>query len=140
MNDSFVSVVMDQNNIENLLVRARREGDLEALFPELNLMVFATPTHDYPFRTSINRQEVAATLARRLLGIAYPNFKASVEDEARGDVYGDVWAQTLSGFGLDRPRAHEIQELQSMGGPVEYFCHRCGNTYEDDPEGECPGL
>lgn len=139
LNDSMLSVVMDQNNVDNLTVRARRAGDLEAIFPEACKQVLETPDSDYGFRISINRQEVAAAIAKRLLGIAYPNFKASVEDESRGDVYGRVWLATLTGFSGGVAQAHEVEELRAMGQAIEYFCHKCGQLFDEEPEGECPG-
>jgi hypothetical protein len=46
--DAFLSIVAHKNNAELLLVRARRPGDIENVFPEAS--VIKTPGYDYLFR------------------------------------------------------------------------------------------
>lgn len=73
-----------------LLVRARRRGDLERVFPEAE--VKETPRNDYRFRARLPRERVAQALAEAARGITYPNFKATVHERGRHDAYLDTWS------------------------------------------------
>lgn len=94
LNDAMLSIVADRKaaTSSELIVRARRAGDIERVFP--NAVVAHTPANDYPFRTRVQRYEVASAIGERLVAINYPNFKNSVPDDARHDVYGEVWKAT----------------------------------------------
>jgi hypothetical protein len=89
LNDAFLSIVRDRGVAGNLLVRARRPGDIQALFPEAVVRVGAGT--DYRYRTSLPASEVAEAVARRLREIRYDNFKASVSDADLHDAYVAVW-------------------------------------------------
>jgi len=89
LNDSFLSIVEDLDNTTNLLVRARIEGDIERVFPQAE--VSHTPDHDYYYRTSLPRKEVAARIADKITAVNYPNFKNTVKDMERHEAYFDVW-------------------------------------------------
>ena len=89
MNDSFLSIVEDMDNRDNLLVRARIQGDIERVFP--GAKVTHTPDHDYYYRASLPRKEVAEVIAGRIEGIGYPNFKNTVKDPGRHSAYFEVW-------------------------------------------------
>lgn len=93
LNDAFLSVVAHRQRPDVLLVRARIGGDLERVFP--GAKVARTPSADYRYRAEIPRGEFARVLAERALAIDYPNFKGSVEDEARHDAYLALWAVTM---------------------------------------------
>jgi len=90
MNDSFLSVVAHRHRQNYLLVRARKAGDIEKVFPDAH--VAEDPFADYRFRAVIPRAEVAQAVAGELLAISYDNFKNSVADDYRHDVYADVWS------------------------------------------------
>ncbi len=89
LNDSFLSVVAHHDDPGLLLVRARIAGDIERVFKDAR--VSHTPEHDYAYRAEIARECVAAVLARRIEEIDYPNFKNSVREHDRHNVYMDVW-------------------------------------------------
>lgn len=89
LNDSFISIVSDERRPDNLLIRARKEGDIEAFIPGARAQ--RTPDADYLYRASVPRERVAAALAERAKGIDYGNFKGSVPDDDRHDVYMRVW-------------------------------------------------
>lgn len=129
LNDSFLSVVADQNDAEELLVRGRKAGDIEAVFPEA--AVIETPANDYRFRASVRREVVAAQIAKRLLAIGYPNFKASVPDQARHDCYSAVWLATARGLADNGLRSdlHTWTKVTYMGG-CEWRCTKCSAIYE----------
>lgn len=88
--DFFLSVVMPSQVSGNLLlVRGRREGDIESLFP--NAKVKKTVGRDYLFRAFIDRGEVAAVMASQIEKIDYDNFKNSVRDNQLHDAYMKMW-------------------------------------------------
>jgi hypothetical protein len=89
MNDAFLSVVHKDGDETTLLVRARRKGELERIFPTADVQ--ETPRNDYRFRALIPRTEVAQVMSRAIESIDYPNFKASVVDHQRHDAYMGVW-------------------------------------------------
>src|SRR5215471_17812494 len=88
--NSFVSVVQDRNDPETLIVRARVAGDIEAMFAEAE--VIHTPTMaDYRYRARLQRQDVAAGIAKQVSAIDYGNFKDSITDKRRKPFYMRVW-------------------------------------------------
>ncbi|OGH59743.1 MAG: hypothetical protein A3G34_07985 [Candidatus Lindowbacteria bacterium RIFCSPLOWO2_12_FULL_62_27] len=87
--DSFLSIVRDESNKKNLLVRSRFPRDIGRIFPTAR--VRQTPKFDYPFRASIDEDVVADGIARRIRAIDYGNFKASIVDGKRAAVYHAVW-------------------------------------------------
>ncbi len=92
LNDSFLSIVAHQDRPGFLLVRARAKGDIERVFQQAAVR----PGHDYAYRAEIEREQVTAILARRIEGIDYPNFKNSVRERDRHDVYMDIWEKMLA--------------------------------------------
>lgn len=89
LNDAMLSVVNDPQQPRNLLVRARRAGEIDRTFP--GAKVQTTKARDYRFRASIPRIRVGDVLAAKVARIDYGNFKASVKDESRHDAYLRVW-------------------------------------------------
>ena len=79
--NSFLSILRPDRHEETLLVRARRENDIEAIFPDA--VVRATPERDYAFRAEINAEEVALAMAEAAGSIDYGNFKNSVQSMDR---------------------------------------------------------
>lgn len=109
LKNSFLSIVIDRQSKDgNLLVRARRKGDIESVFPRAKVSV--SPKRDYRFRASIRRQEVASAIADSICGISYDNFKDSVpkKDRERHDAYLRVWS-TMEQF--QQPRRRQVAEL-----------------------------
>jgi len=88
-NDAFLSVVSAVGRPADLLVRARRAGDIERVFP--NARVSTTLARDYRFRAFVSRANVAKAVASQISGIDYTNFKDSVRDIDRHDAYLGVW-------------------------------------------------
>ena len=95
LNDSFLSIVAHRHEPDMLLVRARREGDIEAVFP--GAFVEINDNADYRYRTVIPRPEVASVLADCVQKVNYDNFKNSIRDHDRHDNYFDVWG-TMNNF------------------------------------------
>ena len=96
MNDSFLSIVAHQDKPDTLLVRARKAGEIEAVFPEVETR--EGEGTDYRFRADISAGRVAEAVACRIESISYGNFKNSVKDRARHDAYMNVW-ETLWRWG-----------------------------------------
>ena len=92
LNKSFLSIVKNRNNDEELLVRSRVSGDIEKVFQNAN--VFEDLKADYRYRSYIRRSEVAKTISEELLNINYDNFKNSVskDDKDRLNAYMNVWS------------------------------------------------
>jgi len=92
LNRAFLSIVTpaaNQPDSKMLLVRARRKGDIESVFP--GAKVERTPHRDYLFRALINREEVARAMADEVFGVSYSNFKASVRNKPLHDAFARVW-------------------------------------------------
>lgn len=90
LNDAFLSIVADRDNADRLLVRARFAGDIVAVFAEAE--VSETADADYRYRARLPRQRVADALAQQALALTATNFKASVRERWRHDLYLQVWA------------------------------------------------
>lgn len=89
LNDAFLSIVADRDDADRLLVRGRLPGDIERAFPDAQ--VRETRDADYRFRAFIPRSAVASRLAEAVDRIDYPNFKSSVRQDWRHDLYLSVW-------------------------------------------------
>ena len=92
LNKSFLSIVKNRNNENELLVRARVKGDIEKVFS--NAETFEDIKADYKYRSYIKRKDVAFAISRELIDIDYDNFKSSVskDDNIRKNAYMDVWS------------------------------------------------
>lgn len=90
LNNSFLSIVAHRDKPDSLMVRARFAGDIEQVFP--SYVAQKTPDGDYLFRAVIPRGVVQAAIAANIASIDYPNFKGSVEEQARHDAYLGAWS------------------------------------------------
>ena len=89
LNNAFLSIVDKGGDGTTLLVRARRAGDIERVFP--GAAVSKTPRNDYRYRALIAREEVAEAMAASVRSIEYANFKATVKEHHRHEAYLEVW-------------------------------------------------
>ena len=89
LNNAFLSIVDKGGDGTTLLVRARKAGDIQRVFPGTKVEV--SPKNDYRFRARLERELVAQALAESVRQITYPNFKGSVTEHDRHDAYMDVW-------------------------------------------------
>lgn len=90
LSNAFLSIVDASNEPGTLLVRARRQGDIEAVFPDAK--VVQSPGRDYLYRAGVKREAVAAALAEQVMKLAYPNFKSSVADPRLHAAYSSTWS------------------------------------------------
>lgn len=93
LNDAFLSIVAKDCARDELLVRARREGDIERIFPRAT--VKRTPKGDYLFRAFVKRGAVRRAMGRELDRVTYDNFKDSVRDDTLHDAYLRVWSTMM---------------------------------------------
>ncbi len=90
LRDSYLSIVDKGDDTgQTLLVRARRAGDIEAVFPKAEVIEGAGT--DYRYRARIDREQVAQAMADQVRGIRYGNFKAAIKDRDRHDACMRVW-------------------------------------------------
>lgn len=89
LSDAFLSIVAKDCPRGTLLVRARRQGDIEKIFPKAK--VKRSTATDYLFRAVIDREEVATALVGELHRVVYENFKSSVADKPLHDAYLRCW-------------------------------------------------
>lgn len=89
LNDSFLSIVAKDCAPDELLVRARRKGDIDKIFP--GARVVTSKTTDYRWRAVVKRKRVADALAGEVSRINYDNFKDSVSNKRLHDAYLRVW-------------------------------------------------
>jgi hypothetical protein len=97
-NDGYLSIVSKDCGPAELLVRARRAGDIERVFP--NAKVTRSTNSDYLYRAVLPRNEVKQAVAAMIDHIDYPNFKDSVEDRSLHAAYISVWCAMA---GLQHP-------------------------------------
>lgn len=90
LNSAFLSIVEPASGSDTLLVRARRPGDIEAVFGK-GYSVEKRPERDYLFRALIPREVVGAVVAAAVTSIDYGNFKNSVRNSRLHDAYAAVW-------------------------------------------------
>ena len=91
LNKSFLSIVKNRNDQNQLLVRARVNGDIEKIFADAD--VFEDKDADYKYRSYIDRKVVANAIGEKIMNINYDNFKSSVskDDSIRSNAYMKVW-------------------------------------------------
>lgn len=89
LNDAFLSIVAVKGDDERLLVRARRAGDIERVFPQAEVLVGAGT--DYRYRAFLPRSTVSDEITARIKSIDYTNFKGSVKESDRHDAYMEFW-------------------------------------------------
>jgi hypothetical protein len=87
--DAFLSIVHKECADDELLVRARRRGDIERVFPHAKVVV--NRNTDYMFRARVKRTDVADALMTQAATIDYPNFKNEVADDDLHNAYSAIW-------------------------------------------------
>jgi hypothetical protein len=125
LNDAFLSIVQQKGMTDNLLVRARRPGDIEKVFGRRTKVSRITDA-DYLFRATITREDVKRAMENEVNRISYSNFKNSVEDKELHDAYMSVWT-TMSKLQNPAPYSgwRVKRGLSGLGGGSFFF--------KDDP-------
>jgi hypothetical protein len=116
LSDAFFSIVRKDVSPGQLLVRARRPGDIEKVFGR-HVRVDCDDRGDYLYRARIARSDVAEVLERELSRIDYGNFKDSVQDDALHHAYMDTWT-AMARVQPTPPYAGSRRQLAAAGtGP-----------------------
>jgi hypothetical protein len=122
LNNAFFSIVARRDHPEgDLLVRARRKGDIERVF---GVPATPTPHRDYAYRALLSRADVGRVLVDVIAGITYDNFKSSVRDQKLHDAYASVWGVML-----------RLQAHRPWSGPAPRKGQR---SLIDEPSAEFP--
>lgn len=111
LSDAFLSIVNKDCARDELLVRARRPGDIEKIFPQAK--VTRDTRTDYLFRARIKRKAVADAMSAEVNRINYSNFKDSVSDDALHNAYLRVW-NAMSDLQNQRPFSHGFLPLPKI--------------------------
>ena len=94
LSDLFVSIVAKDCKPDELMVRARRPGDIEKLFPDA--VVTEYTASDYHYRAAVKKTAIKAALANEVDRVTYDNFKSSVDDDPLHNAYMRVWTAMAS--------------------------------------------
>ena len=89
LTDCFLSIVAKDCGPSQLLVRARRRGDIQKVFPKAKVTMLTKA--DYRYRSVVKKTAVVAALSREVERITYGNFKSAVDDQELHDAYLRVW-------------------------------------------------
>ena len=112
-NRGFLSIVADPAGTKLLLVRARRKGDIESLFPDAD--VRRTPGRDYLYRASVGRDVVSVAVMQAFSKIDYGNFKNSVKNRDLHHAYAEVW-QLMSELQAVKPYGRDSAAARTREG------------------------
>lgn len=111
LNDAFFSIVDKDCKRDELMVRARRPGDIEKVFGTLQqLQVTEYTASDYHYRAAVKRDVVGQALIGELARVTYNNFKNSVEDHDLHAAYNKVW-HAMAALQPQRPYAGDRRSL-----------------------------
>ncbi|EAB4417317.1 hypothetical protein D7B12_17965 [Salmonella enterica] len=115
--DSFLSIVQHKTDPAILVVRARRPGHIEKMFPDATVVTL--DGRDYQFRTELAREVVAERMFQYVMEMKATNFKDSVKDKVYHDACYGVWScmekiQPLPAYSLYSGR----KRRSGMDGPL----------------------
>lgn len=94
LNDCYFSIVYKDCARDELMVRARRPGDIEKLFPKA--IVTEYTASDYHYRAAVKVEVIDAAIIGEIHRVTYSNFKDSVTDRPLHDAYLKVWTAMAS--------------------------------------------
>ena len=100
LNNSFVSIVEDWENQENVYVRGRRLSDVLNFVGD-GYQIIKTDSNDYRFRAKVTKFELSKMLAKCADKISYGNFKDSVKDPELKQFYTEVWGSGVRNLDPD---------------------------------------
>lgn len=100
LHDCFFSIVSKDCAPDELMVRARREGDIQKLWPDAKVTRYTKS--DYLFRAAIKKVDITSIMADEIEDIDYSNFKDTVKDNRLHNAYLSIWT-ALSALQPTRP-------------------------------------
>ncbi len=89
LNSGFLSIIKKDCADDELLVQARRTGDIERVFPQA--VVQETPDNDYRYQAVVKKAKVMEALSNCIASIDYPDFIESVDGTDLLNAYMEVW-------------------------------------------------
>lgn len=108
LNDAFLSIVYKDCARDELMVRARRRGDIEKVFPKATVTRYTKS--DYLYRAAVKKTVVEEAMVSEVQRITYSNFKNSVDDRPLHDAYLRVWTEMA-----------KLQEVRPYSGSAGAF-------------------
>lgn len=81
----FVSAVLDKDDPDTMMVRARERTHLETLLPGRPIVELSPA--DYPFRAFMPKAEFVEWLTKQAEAIDYPDFKSAIPHGPISDTY-----------------------------------------------------
>lgn len=122
LSDAYFSIVSKDCARDEVLVRARRKGDIEKVFPGAKVREgIAT---DYQFRAAVKRDDLSKALAGEVARVTYSNFKDSITDPTLHEVASRVWANVLA---LEKARpGMAYASVFGSGQPTLFPRHNLG--------------
>lgn len=91
LNDCFFSIVSKDCARDELMVRARRPGDIEKVFTKAKVTEYTAS--DYHYRAAVKKEDIKAAMCGEIDRVSYSNFKSSVQDRPLHDAYLGVWTE-----------------------------------------------
>lgn len=88
--EAFLSIVQHKQNPAMLVVRSRRPGHIQKMFPDAE--VATLDGRDYQFRAELPREVVAERMFQYVMEMTATNFKDSVKDKVYHDACYGVWS------------------------------------------------
>ena len=108
LSDAFLSIVHKDCEPDELLVRARRQGDIQKVFPDAK--VKKTVGNDYLYRAVIKRTVVAEAMTKLAMEtIDYPNFKNTVRDNKLHSAFNAIW-HTIAKLQVIAPYSRQTRQ------------------------------
>lgn len=89
LSDAFLSIVHKDCQPDELLVRARRQGDIQKVFPDA--VVKKTIGNDYLYRATVKRTVVGEAMTKLAMDADYDNFKNTVRDNKLHSAFNRIW-------------------------------------------------
>jgi len=120
LSDAFFSIVKKDCGQDELLVRARRPGDIERVF--VGYKATRETKADYLYRARIPVDVVAKAISERIANITYDNFKDSVKPNDLHNAYMHVWTAMA---GIQNPRPYS-------GFEDDYRTDTPGHAFPED--------
>ena len=131
LNKSFLSIVKNRNDENELLVRARVKGDIQRVFK--NAKVFEDPKADYLYRSYINRDIVAETIQKELININYDNYVKNFETDTKSilNYINLEWEEKIKSYDKTN-RVVTTASFQQVRGKIKKDTSKGWRKYSDN--------
>ncbi len=113
LRNSFLSIAKRDCHEDELLVRARRKGDIERIFPQAN--VKETLEYDYRYRAVLKKAAVIAAMSQCINDIDYAHFNEAIDEGDLLDAYAEV-RDDLENLQVGGAFCRHMKRNQLLGG------------------------